>query len=544
MYVNDSKGIGQVCLADENTGKIEPNQILIVGGSGIAGKTMFVEYLAWCLHIHGYTVISISDVKDKIEIGFCMFEPLENYHIYRNKKWGVPIRKVKAKIYHPFTFNIPKRKLPEMTIYTIPIKSIGRQSLSYIAETDQDTTSIKILMDSINNLKKNEGLHHLIYNAENLTEVNTPYLGMQLRKTEANSFFTKGSQIGNLKSITQIIGYFKPFQTDYILSPEKCELNINMEKIINDYHHYHILTTKYIRDPKMKSFVIDNFLQMIVETAKDKAKHPIVILMDELRDLVPQKPEGYQIYLANNMRHNLSTMRNIGGSELHGGGISSISATQVYWDVDSRVTNSMTINFFGKTEAVADVEKLAKALRLNTKDMHRLLELQKGEFVTKDLKKYSEPFRPYLPPHRHAEVGYNFEEHYQREYSDKMKSYQEEIKYMEEIKKRIEEEVRQKVLLDNQKIRKHQQAKVEKKEKKIINETKKILKQNRKKTEDDLTQAKIWYEEYKEGQKRIHKVTLGSMATKYNTNKMKIKRAIDKYKKTLHNILDEEKITA
>jgi hypothetical protein len=64
--IDSSESISRVKLVDAE-GQVIPLNILIYSGSG-GGKTVAEEEIADYYHRHGWTIISLSDVKDELEL--------------------------------------------------------------------------------------------------------------------------------------------------------------------------------------------------------------------------------------------------------------------------------------------------------------------------------------------------------------------------------------------------------------------------------------------------------------------------------------------
>lgn len=533
FYINDMEfcrvskieEIGQTEMYDLETESETHNYI---ADNIIVHNSSALESYAWFFYNHGYKIIHLTDQKDKFESAFCIFEPTDKYHVRQLVKFGVPVTSVPCKILHPFTFTIPKDKIPEIQFYTMPLKSIGRQELSFISETDQDTSTIKTMIDTLNDLKAREGLPHLIFYAENKAESQENYKGKQLRSLDPNAFFTKGAQGSTLKTINTAIGLFKPFQVDFFLAPLNCELNLDMASVINDQKHYTILATKYIRDPKMKHFAIDNFLHELDRTISQPnvAKYPICLIIDEVRKLTPVKTEGYTIFLANDIKELLSICRN------KGEGVTEIMATQVYFDVHKDVRKSATETVLGSTGSLDELEDIAKALSLGKTDKLIMSELRTGEFVCKSLNSYTEKWRPFRPPHMHADKGKTFEKEYAERFPDKMRTYDKEKEYMKNIKDRLDSEVLEMARAYNTEIinsmKNKEKEKQERAESKIQKHTETVLKKERKITEMEMQRARQWKKQHDEGASYQKISDAYFKETNNRLHKEQIRRAVEK----------------
>src|SRR3990167_8416765 len=109
------------------------HQVLIISASGY-GKSTATECITEEKHNSGYQVICPFDPKEELEYAFAMFPPEANYHVNELKRIAKPVQTKPVKIYHPFTFNLPKNKeLYPMEIFTIPITDLKREEIAFLA---------------------------------------------------------------------------------------------------------------------------------------------------------------------------------------------------------------------------------------------------------------------------------------------------------------------------------------------------------------------------------------------------------------------------
>src|SRR3990167_1308567 len=140
-------------------GDIEESQTAIFARSGY-GKGLLSEAIAETFHEAGYLILVLADPKGEIEYGFQMFEPEATYHLNELKKQGYLPERKPVKLYHPFTFNIPKnKKLPEITFFTLSLKDMGRREWSMISESTYDSDAIKLLLHGSDSITNSEGIY-------------------------------------------------------------------------------------------------------------------------------------------------------------------------------------------------------------------------------------------------------------------------------------------------------------------------------------------------------------------------------------------------
>ena len=523
--------------------KIDNENILFVAGTG-GGKSLALETVAEELHNCGYIVIFLTDVKDKFEPAFAMFKPEAKWHLETLRRDARNVfREPQAKpvkIYHPFTFSFPRKKMPEMRLFTIPIKSIGKEELSVIAETKMETSAIKLFINSLKDLKRDEGISDLLFYAGQKLEEKTQVRNTKLiRKPDPDNFYLKAPISGTQKTLSEISTYFRPYfyGNHYFFTPDNCKLNFNPIEIFRDQKHYHVLSTKYlvneynVKDEKIADIVQLNFYKTILRNI-DKCKHPIVFCIDEIRKWLPKKAEGYKRYLVECMKDDFSTSRS------KGKGITTICATQVYRDIAPAIAGSMSPNevYIGATSDQEDIKRMAESLRLMADEVRQIRQLTRNTFIKKT-KEGTDPFKFLVPQHAHAEPHYDFIQMYARHYLNKMKDYKDVFEYMKELRKKEQARVREKcnkiLQIEQEKIKLLQKRRREAKLKKIkssekvkpkLNKSKEIMKGV------TIEMAKQWKELYVEKEKSYYEIAklYGLYMKNGNPYAVKVRMAINK----------------
>lgn len=407
MRIDDSGDYRSISLLDEY-GKVNNEMLLIIQKSGF-GKSLARESIAEELHNLGYVVISLTDVKDEFESCYAMFRPTEKYHLDGLKKCGKKPTEKKVKIYHPFSFDIPKKLLPKIDFFTIPIKSLNKYLISFLAETDAETDSVKLIIDAIRDIYKKDSIYDLLHKIRgNIQTSQKKYYGKTISSPGKDSLFLDIAQKGKKTEISQIFSWFRPFLRHYFLAPENFRINLDVMKIINDQEHYHCLSTKWINklDDKIKYFTIMAFMSEIFRY-KDYFKHPICFIIEEIAFLAPFKAEGFKGYLASFLRENLLSMRS------EGMGCFSIMTSQIWSDVDEKLREKSTQTLIGNVQGIMDIDRISKVFKLRKDDLDTLISLKRNQYILQGDNDF-QPFDIFLPSHCHAEERYNFIEMYSR----------------------------------------------------------------------------------------------------------------------------------
>lgn len=433
-------------------GKIEPAQISIYAKSG-SGKGLHGESLAELFHDNGYLIIVLCDPKNEIEYGFAQFKPEEKYHLNELRKQGKVPKEKKVKLYHPFTFSIPKNKyLPDINFYTLPLKELRREEWSMIAESVYDSDTIKLLMDSSNSIGKEDELYSFLHYIQQKVKGKKEKKEMHIDPDNFDLQVTSGT----LKSLQDVSNYFKIFKNDWFLSSENCPLNLDMKSILQDQESYHVFISKWISDKKLSEFLVLALLNKIIRN-RDYIKHPICIVIPEVKFLTPFKPkEAYKEFLASGIKDALSTVRSIGK------GFSSIIDAQTFSSVDREVRGSSTDIFFGENSSPDDLEEIAKAMRYKRSILEQLSKMEnRNSYLLKGYETFG-AWKGFFPSHMHCEPSYNFFSIYARYKKDSMRMYGNTIDMM---KKRIEND-RERV----NKIRKLREKEIQEEEQKLVQE--------------------------------------------------------------------------
>lgn len=388
------------------------------GGKSISKNTVAAEFKR-C----GYIWICYTDEKDNFELAYQMFPPEKDWHLKGLKYEGRPIKPEKVIIWHPFTFNLPSStklqkmygfdKHPEMRVFTIPVTSLGREEISVLTETDADKTAVKLFFDAIRKVKKNEGISDMLYYAHKSIQRKQKQEGKKtINLPDPENFFLPAKMAGTAKTMSELIGYFKPYVygDHYLLSSEDCPLNLNVQKDIFKKQRYtHVLVTKYIEDRKVKDFVILWFMKNILRNI-DYCDYPLLHDFEEVRKFLPRSVDGWKKQIAKNIKGDLSILRSKGPK-----GNSMVMTTQVLNDVNTAARDSISPNemFIGPLGNMNDIEKIQSALKLTTDDVRKITGAQRNTFLKFD-KEYREQFRVPLPRFMHAEEDYDFVEKYHK----------------------------------------------------------------------------------------------------------------------------------
>lgn len=405
----------------DDYGKIQPFQMGIFATSG-HGKGLSSEAIAeeWRKDTNGTgVVIIIADPKDEAEGSFVQYLPTEAYHVNQLKQDGMKPETHSCIMYHPFTFNIPKGNLPDINFFSVPIKSMTREDWSILTESSFDSEAIKLMLRVGSDLPRASGLYDFLHDIQRLTS------GKKSKRKalsdSKNWLLSSGG--GTTKSVAEIGNLLAPFRKNYFLRKETCELKLDWKEILNDSENYHVFLSMWLKDEKMKEFMVLNLLNNIVNNSH-LAKKPILIIIPEIKSLCPRLPQGYKYFLSHAITKALVTIRS------KGRGMSSICDSQNWFDTDDKIKGAFGITLFGKLNT-KDREVVGKACSYDKNVKAELKELGDNPcgYLMYD-KEGDGIFRVFMPRHMHKEPDYNWINMYRKHLGSKMKRYDDLVKTM------------------------------------------------------------------------------------------------------------------
>jgi len=315
------------------------------------------------------------DAKNQFEPAFALFEPDDNYHLQRLAQQREQPQTRDIIIYHPFTFDLPKnKKLPPLEIITYPLPEIRRDGLGFLLESEPDTTpaAMSMFIEEADRADAATSLYDVLYNVQEKVKATT---GKKKKQDLKNlfQFGLMGSAAGSMKEFGQLQFAFEPFlKKDFMIQSADCPLNLDIKKMFRNHRAYHILSTKWIKDEKMRTFAMFMWVQLIIKY-REECRHPVCIIFDEITTYAPYNAKGYKSHVANLLR-NIVKFRNMGK-----GGMLSLTIGQNFQNIDTRVRTNPGKTLFGNFGVQSEVEALKKAFGAHMGPL--ITSLQRGEFV-------------------------------------------------------------------------------------------------------------------------------------------------------------------
>ena len=177
-----------------------------------------------------------------------------------------------------------------------------------------------------------------------------------------------------------------------------------------------------LNDSKLKDLTTLYILNEI-RKLKPKIKNNVVVVLDELKSFCPNNAmHEYKKILNRLIAELISTLRSLG--------ISFISSSQIYGDIDQSVAQSFNELLIGKTSALRDLYEISRVVGLDSSARKEIMELDYNEFILLSNEAFREmtPLTIHLPRHAHQEQGQVFDRMCEQYCPDKMKSHKDIIK--------------------------------------------------------------------------------------------------------------------
>lgn len=411
---------------------------LVTGGTGV-GKTLCVEQELWSKYENKYTIIHLHDPKENkknpsYESAFCMFKPIEKYHLDKIKYEGRKPISIPVKFHHPFTKFIPTRQIPETDFFTYPLINIDEDCVNLLLETTEDKTTREMIINVLRNLKPEDNIWNFMLKIEESITRDVKRIGRSEIVKRDPKTLIKSTVMGTTKNIDEIMKSFTRFIDDFYLQPLNFKYNINMKDIILDQNHIHVFYDTYLGDKKSKYF---NRLMLIKEIIKTNStlKHPVLIHIPEFEEMFPNtQDQDYKTMFGMAISKAMKT-------DFRFNMISSVSDSQGFGGISRQMTRStiFTKVFIGRITGEQDIDAMKKVYGYDTIVTNTIVGLDSNEFIlrgfptseyTFDKREQPAIYKSLFPPFCHAEKKYNFMEMLREKNPDMIKNYSELLKEM------------------------------------------------------------------------------------------------------------------
>jgi len=416
------------------------NEMIMLSGITGSGKTSGTAKIANTLHKNKTTIIVVTE-KRGAEFSFanCCLpkECLPQFHLDWLERFKVPVQPIDVKIYHPFTFalrekfgkrgQVYKRKQFPIQYFTISLKKLGDYSMNVILKGTEDRTAFDVCSKVLKKLDDEDDIRIFLKKVYDKTkEVGIKQIKINV-KENWGFFVGKDTSVNIWK---QILNSFSDFQEHYFLQNSLNPYNLDIVKMINDQKRYHIISTKYIRDRKLKYLVMINIVEQIVEAMTyGLAKYRICLIFEEAKDYFPSQDQtNYEAEFSRQTKRLLSTCRDVRGY-----GATIIANAQDFFKVSPNFSSCMSKCMIGKSSPF-DRRKYMKDYGWGIEKIRMLERLEVGEFIIWE-DSLNKKYLVHIPPHGISEEGKDFMQMYIKHFPDKLKTAEGVMAYFTKLKK-------------------------------------------------------------------------------------------------------------
>jgi hypothetical protein len=416
--------------------KFEHKPIMIVGTS-TTGKSIGAETIAEELYEQeNCSVLFFFDVNNVFESAFAMFKATEKYQLKRLAKIrSIPeskplkihclfslkglekeIKEVKKKFKSPL--------LPEMDFFVLDIAKLSRIEAEYLCETEGDKGSVRLLINSISELKKNEGMYELNKIIKKNSRIKTvKFHGKSLSEEEP---------IADRKDERELKGILRMFEKDNLLMPSNFKINVdgitlkplNMREILEDKQSYHVFISKFasgdIKDSKLSEFLVYHYINEF-DRYIEYSPRPVVVVVEEIDSLSEFRAKGRKHIFDIRIGEIMKRIRKMG--------VTFIVVGTEYTKIGEKIHSRCNVKLLFRL-STDDLEKMKKVHNYGRKILSKIPRLNIGEFLIEGFEETK--MEANVPKHGHKHTEQDFYKEYRTHYPDKLKDYTPLIKAMKQ----------------------------------------------------------------------------------------------------------------
>lgn len=420
---------------------IDNLMLLVIGKTG-SGKTVLANNLASDLFSKGYSVIYVTEKQgNELDNANCIFQAYMNYHINKLKKHKIEPSIRKVLFYHPITlekdykdryiFPFNKAGIPYQ-LYSFSLNNIRESSYCALLSADKDMQVIRICLKNSKMLQNNENLWDFL---------NKVHLDINKKENkffyDPERFNIPTKSLGDKRDSAHIIDSFSAFKQIMVLQMQDSKYNIDMANLLNDNENFHFFSLKYIKNERIRYFIIIQLLEEIANALDSGVvKNPVCIVLEEIKILLPDETQvTYEKELAKLILKLLARIRTKAYV---------IGTTQDYYATNRDVRGAFNCRLIGKISS-EDRARMIKYEQFPTNVIKTINSLGTGQFVlwewsldTEDAEKIDAD----VPPFANAEQGEDFLKKYKQYYPDKLKDYKQELDEFITIQKESDEKIK------------------------------------------------------------------------------------------------------
>ena len=475
----DKGGLKYLRLGSQNV------LLLIVGGAG-SGKSVLLNSIAWqSKQYKNAKVIYLTEKPSSpMENCFCGIERknsfMETQIIRDNLHADKVAKKMDIEIYHPFTFNFPKTKVPDcMKLFTLPLKSVQDESFSALLGRDMDSPSVMLAQEVKENLDETSEIYSFLFEAFKKSSLMKDEEVKLSKNISRKNMGIPIESFGSKRDLEQIKHTFRNLERHYFLQDELCDLNLDEEKfkdiIRNDKITF--FTMWQLNDKKLQYFLYIELLYKLYKYIPKYGNRPILLILEEIKILLPRTADlNYEKGMVKILREMLAGIRSCDTDIL--------ASTQSYFETNKDFTDGINEVLLMKV-TLQDLRRLNKEFGLSSSNYKVLNSLETGQCTlmkeliegNRDNPITATKYRVFYVPFAHREKGYPpFWYHWKKHYPHKMVSYNDVIKKMKRKKDnnwkdhehRIKKYLRE-LERKNEKPEENKEDKPKKKEKVLVN---------------------------------------------------------------------------
>lgn len=484
----------------------QPSPLLIVGSSG-TGKTMLEEYIVEEIedNIKKTVSIFVVDAGDELESAFSILpatdkEQLEQLKFQREepepkntKIWCVYSKKGLNEWINKTKKRFGDNKLPKMEFFTIGIKSLGKEEVEFLLETEEDKKSVRLFLKSKDSLKNNDDINEFKHLLKKFSK-------KEKKKIYGKLIETEEEPVADVSDLRDVLGSINIFEEDDFLMPQNFFLNFDIKKILNEPNCRHIIVCKTLKDDKKLRHFIPYFVLNEIERNISDCEYLVNLVIEEAQTLAPIRGRGHFDVLSKKMGDLIGRIRK------RGKGVTVIFVGRSWDRISDSVKNECKKQIMFHLEQ-RDMQNFVKVRNLSKKVKDTIENLKIGEYV---LRGYEwKKIGCKVPRHGHKHHYQNFEEEYRKFYLDKLTDYTELINNVENQRKEWNNSFK---------------LKIKKQEEDKIIEVKKEAekKAKKEKTTDELKEIKVKEKENKILDKQQRDEMIVRVYNEFNERKQKI----------------------
>ena len=400
----------------------KPEPLLVVGASR-TGKSILEEDYCEEIEEKMKNIVSLFlfDAGDELESAFAMFPATDKEQVKKLEKQLEKPEPKKVKLHVIYSKvglkewadknkkRFKDSRLPEADIFTISLKSLGREEIQFLLEDMGETKSVRLFKKAVDSLRNDGDINEL---KEKLKGFSTAQKDIEYLD----------SSIGDKSDYRDVSGCLELFEQDGFLMPNSCPLNLDMKKILSEPNTRHVFIYKALKqDEKLRHFVFFHILNEIKRYASESIYFTIVVI-EEAQTLCPFKGKGYfQI-----MEQNVGDF--LGRIGKRGKGFTPMFVA-IVWSGTAEMVRSKCkkqVLFYIEQD---DVLKYIKARSLGKKEKNIMVKLEVGQCILRGYEK--KVIDCNVPKHGHKHHYQNFMEEYRKFYPEKLTDYSELVKDVE-----------------------------------------------------------------------------------------------------------------